>query len=154
MAHLTKVRDYLRMRANEHKNRVTMVSKSIERDFGEGFLFSVEALNVTEEDLKRCNSGNLKEPCDHYQFGKYDKCDVLIYTDGYYPKVVRICKDIPTFDSGDREYDSWHDLYLVQEKSGDIHAIYCTGGYHIALIQGYKKVYKLPGELEKYFTKD
>ena len=127
-----------------------MFNKSIENDFGKGFLFSMKTLNITEEDLKKYKSGNLKEPYKKYQFGKYDKCDVMIYTDGHYPKVVRLSKDIPTFDSGDREYDSWHDLYLAEEKNGNIHAVYCTGGYRIAKIQGYAKVHKYPDELKPY----
>lgn len=128
-----------------------MFDKSIERDFGKGFLFSKNTLSVTEEDLKKYKAGNLKEPYDKYQLGKFDWCDVLVYTDGYYPKVVRLCKNIPTFDSEDREYDSWHDLYLVQEQNGNIHAAYCTGGYHVAQIIGYAKVYLYPGLLKKYF---
>ena len=82
---------------------------------------------------------------------KFKDCNVRFFTDGYYPRVVRLSKDIPTFDSGDREYDSWHDLYLVQEQSGNIHAVYCTGGYRIATIQGYAKVHQLPNILKKYF---
>jgi hypothetical protein len=100
-----------------------MFNKSIERDFGRDFLFSMETLNVTEEDLEKYQSGI---PLDT---DKFNDCNVRLFTDGYYPKVVRLSKDIPTFDSGDREYDSWHDLYLVQEQSGNIHAVYCTGGY-------------------------
>lgn len=34
-----------------------MFNKSIERDFGKGFLFSMETLNVTEEDLEKYQSG-------------------------------------------------------------------------------------------------
>ena len=94
-----------------------MFNKSIERDFGKGFLFSMETLNVTEEDLEKYQSGT---PLDA---DKFKDCNVRFFTDGYYPRVVRLSKDIPTFDSGDREYDSWHDLYLVQEQSGNIHAV-------------------------------
>ena len=122
-----------------------MFNKSIERDFGKGFLFSMETLNVTEDDLEKYQSGT---PLDA---DKFKDCNVRFFTDGYYPRVVRLSKDIPTFDSGDREYDSWHDLYLVQEQSGNIHAVYCTGGYRIATIQGYAKVHQLPNILKKYF---
>lgn len=129
------------------------VDKSVERDFGKGFLFSEKTLNVTEEALETYKTGTLQKPYAQYQTGeyKYDKCDVLVYTGGQYPKVVRLCKDMPTFDSGDREYDSWHDLYLVQEQSGTSHAVYCTGGYRVATIQGYAKVYEYPRELKQYF---
>ena len=54
-------------------------------------------------------------------------------------------------DSGDREYDSWHDLFLLQEHDGIIRAVYCTGGYRIAHIEGYAQVYQYPESLKKYF---
>lgn len=41
--------------------------------------------------------------------------------------------DIPTFDSGDREYDSWHTLYLLPgRQAGTVDGYYCTGGYKLA----------------------
>ncbi|MDO4332396.1 MAG: hypothetical protein Q4C58_06855 [Eubacteriales bacterium] len=123
-----------------------MTDKSIEFDFGKDFLFSLKTIVVTEEDIKDLKSGNLKEPKD-----KYRGCDVKVFTDGKYPRVLRLSKDIPVFDSGDREYDSWYDLYLVQEKNGNIYAVYCTGGYRIAKIKGYAKVYKYPEDLRQYF---
>lgn len=117
----------------------------IERDFGGGFIFSTETFYVKEEDLEKYQSGT------QFDADKFNDCNVRVFTDGYYPKVVRLSKDIPTFDSEDREYDSWHDLYLVQETNGNIHAVYCTGGYRVEKMRGYAKVYRLPNKLKKYF---
>lgn len=48
-------------------------------------------------------------------------------------KSLRLTLDIPTFDSGDRESDSWHTLYLMPGKArGCVDGIYCTGGYRLA----------------------
>ena len=48
-------------------------------------------------------------------------------------KALRFTLDIPTFDSGDRESDSWHTLYLMPgKKRGSVDGIYCTGGYRLA----------------------
>ena len=46
---------------------------------------------------------------------------------------LRITIDIPTFDSFDRESDSWHTLYLYPgQQAGTADGIYCTGGYRLA----------------------
>lgn len=48
-------------------------------------------------------------------------------------KALRLTLDIPAFDSGDRESDSWHTLYLMPgKKRGCVDGIYCTGGYRLA----------------------
>lgn len=47
--------------------------------------------------------------------------------------LLRLLLDIPTFDSGDRQYDSWHALYLRPGQTpGTVDGIYCTGGYCLA----------------------
>ena len=119
----------------------------INREFGEGFLFSPEPMQVGEREIDFYTSGtrrNIRR--------KYRDTNITIYNNLIYQKIVCLSLSIPTFDSEDREYDSWHNLYLVQEKNGNIHAAYCTGGYRIATIQGYAKVYQLPNELKRYFS--
>lgn len=123
--------------------------EKVKWNFGEGFLFSKNKIKITADDIEDYKSGNLKKP-----YGSYHDCDVMVYTGGKYPRVVRIDKDIPTFDSDDREYDSWRDLYLVKRENGSIFAVYCTGGYRIAEIAGYETVYKFPDELSQYFDAD
>ena len=76
---------------------------------------------------------------------------IVIFENTKYKRIVRLSLSIPTFDLGDREYDSWHDFFLLQEYNGIIRAVYCTGGYRIARIEGYAQVYQYPESLEKYF---
>ena len=118
----------------------------IKREFGDGFLFSSEQMQVGEREITSFTSGsreNIKE--------KYYGANVAIFESTQFKKIVRLSLSIPTFDSGDREYDSWHDLFLLQEHDGIIRAVYCTGGYRIAHIEGYAQVYQYPESLKKYF---
>lgn len=47
--------------------------------------------------------------------------------------VLGLTIDIPTFDSSDREYDSWMTLYLMPGQTpGSVDGIYCRGGYRLA----------------------
>ena len=118
----------------------------IKREFGDGFLFSAEQMQVGEREITSFTSGsreNIKE--------KYYGANVAIFESTQFKKIVRLSLSIPTFDSGDREYDSWHDLFLLQEHDGIIRAVYCTGGYRIAHVKGYAQVYQYPESLKKYF---
>lgn len=118
----------------------------IKREFGDGFLFSSEQMQVGEREITSFTSGsreNIKE--------KYYGANVAIFESAQFKKIVRLSLSVPTFDSGDREYDSWHDLFLLQEHDGIIRAVYCTGGYRIAHIEGYAQVYQSPESLKKYF---
>ena len=82
---------------------------------------------------------------------KYCGTSIAIFESTKYKTIVRLSLSIPTFDSGDREYDSWHDLFLLQEHNGIIRAVYCTGGYRVAHVEGYAQVYQYPEPLKKYF---
>lgn len=118
----------------------------ITREFGEGFLFSSKMMQVGKREIDVYTSGarkNIEE--------KYCGTNIALFESTKYRKIVRLSLSIPTFDSGDREYDSWHDLYLLQEHSGIIRAVYCTGGYRIADVKGYARVYQYPDPLKKYF---
>ena len=118
----------------------------IKREFGDGFLFSSEQMQVGEREITSFTSGsreNIKE--------KYYGANVAIFESAQFKKIVRLSLSVPTFDSGDREYDSWHDLFLLQEHDGILRAVYCTGGYRIAHIEGYAQVYQYPESLKKYF---
>lgn len=118
----------------------------IKREFGDRFLFSSETMQVTEREVEFFTSGtrhNIEE--------KYCGTDIAIFESTKYKTVVRLSLSIPTFDSGDREYDSWHDLFLLQEHNGTIRAVYCTGGYQIAHIEGYAQVFQYPESLKGYF---
>lgn len=118
----------------------------INREFGEGFLFSPESLRVDAREIDVYTSGTR-----HDIEEKYRGARIAIFESAVYQKIVRLSLSIPTFDSGDREYDSWHDLFLLQEHAGIIRAVYCTGGYRIAKVEGYAQVYQYPESLKKYF---
>ena len=118
----------------------------IKREFGDGFLFSPEVMQVSEREVDLFTSGsrhNIEE--------KYCGTNIAIFESTKYKTIVRLSLSIPTFDSGDREYDSWHDLFLLQEHNGIIRAVYCTGGYRVAHVEGYAQVYEYPEPLKKYF---
>lgn len=67
-------------------------------------------------------------------------CDRIIeYLDTYDHKVIVLSKDIPCFDSGDREYDSSHRLYFFHDGN-DTHALYVGEGYRVASLILYKNI--------------
>ena len=56
---------------------------------------------------------------------------VIEYKDAFFRSAVALRFDVPTFDSGDRQYDSRHTLYLFHSLT-DVSAVYCKEGYEIA----------------------
>lgn len=130
----------------EHNCEDAVSYAHINREFGEGFLFSPESMRVGEREIGIYTSGTR-----HDIEEKYCGANITIFESAVYQKIVRLSLSIPTFDSGDREYDSWHDLFLLQEHDGIIRAVYCTGGYRIARVEGYAQVYQYPESLKKYF---
>ena len=120
--------------------------KDISNDFGEGFVFSSQMMEVDVNDIGSYIGG---EQTDTEKLSYF--VNISVFKSEKYRKIICISRQIPTFDSSDREYDSWHDLYLLQEKNGIIRAVYCTGGYCVSRIEGYAEVYKYPEYLKKYF---
>ncbi len=118
----------------------------ITQDFGLGFVLAGRR-PVSEKQLYDYQKGVRRDLPE-----KFRGCNLATFTSGDHLTVLRISRDIPTFDSGDREYDAWHDLYLIREKSGHIHAVYAAGGYRIAVLRGYAAVAAYPPELKQYFS--
>ncbi len=120
-----------------------MTPVAIRNDFGNGFVFAgfYNGGDMQEywQRLEKGNRENLPE--------KVLGCSVAVFTGGDFPKVVRLSKAIPTFDSGDREYDSWHDLLLACKADGSVEGLYCTGGYRLAKTLGFRKLLKCPEEV-------
>ena len=56
---------------------------------------------------------------------------------------LRLYARIPTFDSYDRESDSWHALVLFGEGSA-VHGVYCKGGYRLAHAYLCLELFELP----------
>lgn len=120
--------------------------KHIVREFGEGFMFSSRSMKVDKGDIDDFTSG-VRQNIDE----KYNGTDIVLFESKKYRRILRLSLSIPTFDSGDREYDSRHDLYLLQENDRTLRAVYCTCGYRIAKVEGYARVYQIPEPLQKYF---
>lgn len=59
---------------------------------------------------------------------------------------LRLYARIPTFDSYDRESDSWHALVLFGEGSA-VHGVYCKGGYRLAHAYLCLELLELPDSL-------
>ena len=117
----------------------------ITEEFGEGFVFSSQPMGVTKEDVTEYMHGKCKRIDEKYNFVRLE-----YYESKRYRKILCLSRKIPPFDSSDREYDSWHDLYLLQEHNGILRAVYATGGYNIAHVEGYARVYDIPERLKKY----
>lgn len=62
--------------------------------------------------------------------------NTAIYKDENGLKALRIFQSIPTFDSGDREWDSYRKLYLIPMADG-IEGFMVAGGYKIAWVHYY-----------------
>lgn len=56
---------------------------------------------------------------------------IIEYRDPFLRSVIALRMDVPTFDSGDRQYDSRHTLYIFHSWT-DISAVYCKEGYTIS----------------------
>lgn len=65
--------------------------------------------------------------------------NVFLTADAYGEKVLRTYKQIPTFDSGDREWDSMELEYLFFDGK-HIHLLVMRGGYRIAKLTFYEKL--------------
>lgn len=77
---------------------------------------------------------------------------VSVSEDQYGSKVLCIFTPIPTFDSGDREWDSRMTEYLMFDGK-DINLIVMRGGYQIASLTFYTKLIAADIGLKAYFEK-
>ena len=78
--------------------------------------------------------------------------NVSIGIDKFGEKVLRIHYSIPTFDSGDREWDSMYRLYLMFDGK-DVHLITMNGGYRIAQLAFYEKLLTADARMKLIFEK-
>ena len=80
----------------------------------------------------------------------FRNADTVLYQTADGKKALGLFVDIPTFDSGDRQYDSWHALYLMPgRRPGSVDGIYCTGGYRLALGVWCRNLRRAPWSLGK-----
>lgn len=79
----------------------------------------------------------------------YSLTDSLsIYRDTEGRPVLGSYVSIPTFDFGDREWDSYARLYLGR-RTGECYGIYINGGYKISKICSYRDVWYADSKTEK-----
>lgn len=78
--------------------------------------------------------------------------DVSIARDTFGNMVLRRYTEIPTFDSGDREWDSAEIEYLMFDGK-DIHLVVMRGGYRIAYLTFYEKLLTADARMKPIFEK-
>ena len=78
--------------------------------------------------------------------------NVFLTADAYGEKVLRTYTQIPTFDSGDREWDSMELEYLFFDGK-HIHLVVLRGGYRIAKLTFYEQLLSAPSCLRSTFEK-
>lgn len=78
--------------------------------------------------------------------------NVSIARDAFGEMVLRRYTKIPTFDSGDREWDSAEIEYLMFDGK-DIHLIIMRGGYRIAYLTFYEKLLTADARMKPIFEK-
>ena len=62
-----------------------------------------------------------------------------LYKDEEGNLVIHIYESIPVFDSGDREWNSYREVYIKNDKGGD-KGFYLSGGYHLAKANLYMNI--------------
>lgn len=78
--------------------------------------------------------------------------NVYLTADAYGEKVLRTYKQIPTFDSGDREWDSMELEYLFYDGK-HIHLVVMRGGYRIAKLTFYEQLLTADVRMKPVFEK-
>lgn len=78
--------------------------------------------------------------------------NVSIARDAFGDMVLRRRTEIPTFDSGDREWDST-ELEFLMFDGKDIHLIVLRGGYSIAYLTFYEKLLTADARMKPIFEK-
>lgn len=78
---------------------------------------------------------------------KYEE-DIAKYRDAQGNEVLVLWESIPTFDSGDRQYDSYKELYLFV-KQGKLQALFIKGGYCLGKAVFYPQLTCADSETQK-----
>lgn len=71
-----------------------------------------------------------------------------IYKNKAGEKVLVIHVSVPTFDSGDREWDSYRKLFLIP-KGNEMEGYLVSGGYYVAEVVAYKGICCADKEIKK-----
>jgi len=103
-----------------------------------------------------CYSYNSRTYCDVESLRKEPaeslSEDVQITTDIYGEKVLKKYTEIPTFDSGDREWDSEEIEFLMYDGK-NVNMVVMCGGYCIASLTFYTKLLSADAQMKALFEK-
>lgn len=106
----------------------------------DGYTYSFNGRNYT--DIRAFTTETIEKLSD----------DVSIARDTFGNMVLRRYREIPTFDSGDREWDSAEIEYLMFDGK-DIHLIVMRGGYRIAHLIFFEKLLTADARMKPIFEK-
>jgi len=126
-----------------HKIKLTFRSTYTKRKFGsgmDGYTYSFHGR--TYRDVASLRVAPLEEIFEN----------VYLTADAYGEKVLRTYTQIPTFDSGDREWDSMELEYLFYDGK-HIHLVVMRGGYRIAKLTFYEKLLTADTRMKPVFEK-
>lgn len=122
-----------------------MVNSDAAYYFGAGFLFEKDEKEQTEERYHLLSSGKRTDTEKHFRGNS-----ITLFENEQYPMAVRLSCSIPAFDAGDRLYDSWRDLFIARDRSGELYGMYAAGGYEIVTVRWLGKVFAYPEALKPF----
>ena len=78
-----------------------------------------------------------QDPMGALRYERRATDDIAVYRNQAGERVLRIYLEVPTFDSGDREWDSYRKLYVFPHGN-QICGVLVAGGYEIAKVEWYE----------------
>lgn len=117
----------------------------VEQYFGPGFLFEKNEKEMSGTRLNALSSGKRTNTGKRFRGNR-----IVLFENEQYPIVVRITYDVPTFDEGDRMYDSWRDIFLARDRLGELYGMYAAGGYETTAMRWLGRVRAYPEELKSF----
>lgn len=125
---------------NDTKGGLKMINKIVKKNDNankQNILHFNEAKFFYESvSCEEAFSGKIKTNIDDFVF-QYDiDNSTSVYRDQNGKNVLRLYFSVPTFDEGDREWDSYRKLFIVPYKNG-FKGLLVFGGYEIAKIYIY-----------------
>lgn len=132
----------LKFPGNDRKMKLGFQSRCLKRSWKgmEGYTYTFNGR--VYKDIQSFISPAVEELAENISIGK----------DAYGEMVLRRYTQIPTFDSGDREWDSEENEYLMCDGR-DIHLIVMRGGYRIAHLKFYEKLLTADIRMKPVFEK-
>ncbi len=93
---------------------------------------------------------------DEFRLGELHKLEETfgygfagLYVGGAYKKVLRLYSSVPTFDEGDRDFDSYRVTVFIRDKSDKYYLAKYSGGYALAGLTIYGELIRFPKKYEE-----